>query len=137
MNRRLLTAVGATALLLSSALPAATFAASPASGRQFTRLDVSKIDPQIGPAMLANKPVTVMVQLKAAQATTAKATKAQQIASAKALKVAQDKLKPAIARAGGKVLGQYQYAYNGIKVRIAGRAIAALAALPGVRSIRG
>jgi subtilisin family serine protease len=137
MNRRLLTAVGATALLLGSALPAATIAASPTGSRQFTRLDVSKIDPQFGPAMLANKPVTVMVQLKAAPATRAKASKAQQIATAKVLKTAQNKLKPAITRAGGKVLGQYQYAYNGMKVRISARGIAALAALPAVKAIRG
>ena len=136
MNRRLLTAVGATALLLGSALPAATIAASPNASREFTRLDVSKIDPSIGPAMLSNKPVTVMVQLKGAQATTAKATKAQQVARARALKVSQDKLKPSITRAGGRVLGQYQYAYNGIKVRIAGRGVAALLALPGVAGIR-
>jgi len=136
MNRRLLIAVGATALLLGSALPAATIAASPSSSRQFTRLDVSKIDPQFGPAMLANKPVTVMVQLKGVPATRANASKAQQIATAKALKATQNKLKPAITRAGGKVLGQYQYAYNGIKVRISARRIAALAALPGVKAIR-
>ncbi len=137
MNRRLLTAVGATALLLGSALPAATIAASPNASREFTRLDVSKIDPQIGPAMLANKTITVMVQLKGAQATSAKVSKAQQVARAKVLKASQDKLKPAIARAGGKVLGQYQYAYNGIKIRIAGRGVAAIAALPGVAGVRG
>jgi minor extracellular serine protease Vpr len=137
MNRRLLTAVGATALLLGSALPAATIAASPDASRHFTRLDVSKIDPQIGPAILANKPVTVMVQLKAAAATTGKASKAKQIATARVLKASQDALKPAIGRAGGTVLGQYQYAYNGIKVRIAGRGVAALAALPGVAAVRG
>jgi subtilisin family serine protease len=136
MNRRLLTAVGATALLLGSALPAATTAASPDVRREFTRLDVSKIDPQIGPAMLANRTVTVMVQLKGAQATNGKATRAQQVARAKALKAGQDKLKPAITRAGGRVLGQYQYAYNGIKVRIAGRGVAVLAALPGVAGVR-
>jgi subtilisin family serine protease len=137
MNRRLLTAVGATALLLGSALPAATIAASPTGSRQFTRLDVSKIDPQFGPAMLANKPVTLMIQLKGAAATRAKVSKAQQIATARILKATQNKLKPAIVRAGGKVLGQYQYAYNGIKVRISARRIAALAALPGVKAIRG
>lgn len=136
MNRRLLTAVGATALLIGSALPAATTAASPAPSRQFTRLDVSRIDPSIGPAMLANRTVTVMVQLKGKQATHGKATKAQQVAAAKTLKATQDKLRPAIVRAGGKVLGQYQYAYNGIKVRIAGRAVAALAVLPGVVGVR-
>jgi subtilisin family serine protease len=137
MNRRLLTAVGATALLLGSALPAATFAASPNANREFTRLDVSKIDPKLGPAMLSNKPVTVMVQLKGAQATRANVSKAQQVTRAKALKATQDKLKPAITRGGGRVLGQYQYAYNGIKVRIAGRGLAALLALPGVAAIRG
>jgi subtilisin family serine protease len=87
--------------------------------------------------MLANKPVTVMVQLKAAAATRAKASKAQQIATAKVLKTTQNKLKPAITRAGGKVIGQYQYAYNGIKVRISARGIAALAAMPAVKAIRG
>jgi len=137
MNRRLLTAVGATAMLLGSALPAATTAASPQASRQFTRLDISKIDTQFGPAMLTNKPVTVMVQLRGAAATHGNASKAQQIATAKALKATQNKLKPAIIRAGGTILGQYQYAYNGIKVRIAGRGIAALAALRGVTGIRG
>jgi subtilisin family serine protease len=136
MNRRLLTAVGATALLLGSALPAATTAASPTPSRQFTRLDVSKIDPSIGPAMFRNRTVTVMVQMQGTQATTARATKAQQVARAKVLKAGQDRLKGSIAKAGGRVLGQYQYAYNGIKVRIAGRSIAALAKLPGVAAIR-
>lgn len=135
MNRRLLTAVGATALLLGSALPAATIAASPDVHRAFTRLDVSKIDPSISPAILSNKPVTVMVQLKGAAAITGKASKANQIASARTLKAAQDRLKPTIMRAGGQVLGQYQYAYNGLKVRIAGRGVAALAAMPGVVGI--
>ena len=136
MNRRLLTAVGATALLLGSAMPAATIAASPTASREFTRLDVSKIDPQIGPAILANKPVTVMVQLRGASATR-NIDKAQQVATAKILKSSQDKLEGAISQAGGTILGKYQYAYNGIKVRIAGRGVAALAAMPGVAAIRG
>jgi minor extracellular serine protease Vpr len=137
MNRRLLTAVGVTALLLGSALPTATIAASPNVQRAFTRLDVSKIDPSIGPAMLANRTVTVMVQMKGAPATSSRVAKVQQVARAKTLKAAQDKLKPAILRAGGKVLGQYQYAYNGIKVRIAGRSVAALATMAGVAGVRG
>src|SRR5207253_4883405 len=91
----------------------------------------------VGPAMLANKTVTVMVQMKGQGATTLKASKARQIAAARALKASQDKLKPAITRIGGKVLGQYQYAYNGLKVRINGRGVAALAAMPGVVGIRG
>jgi minor extracellular serine protease Vpr len=134
MNRRLL-AVAASAVLVAMLMPATAIAAAPT--RKFERLDVSKIDPKLGPAMLANKPVTVMVQLKGAAATNGKASKAQQVATAKTLKASQDKLKIAITRAGGKILGQYQYAYNGIKVRIAGRGVAALAALPGVTGIRG
>src|SRR5450759_5302276 len=134
MNRRLL-AVAASAVLVAMLMPATAIAAAPT--RKFERLDVSKIDPKLGPAMLANKPVTVMVQLKGAAATNGKASKAQQVATAKTLKASQDKLKIAITRAGGKILGQYQYAYNGIKVRIAGRGVAALAALPGVIGIRG
>jgi len=134
MNRRLL-AVAASAVLVAMLMPATAIAAAPI--RKFERLDVSKIDPKLGPAMLANKPITVMVQLKGAAATNGKSSKAQQVATAKTLKASQDNLKAAIARAGGKVLGQYQYAYNGIKVRIAGRGVAALAALPGVIGIRG
>src|SRR4029453_10621226 len=34
-------------------------------------------------------------------------------------------------------MGQYQYAYNGIKVRISGKGVAALAALPGVTAVHG
>ncbi len=136
MNRRLLTAVGATALLLGSTVPAATIAASPAAGRLFTRLDVSKIDPAISPAILSNKPVTVMLQLKGAAATTGKASKAEQVVRAKALKVTQNALRGSIVKAGGSILGQYQYAYNGVKVRVAGRDVARLATLPGVAAIR-
>ena len=138
MNRRLLTAVGATALLLGSALPAATTAASPAPSRQFTRLDVSKIDPSDRPGDARQQDRDRHGRdRRRAQATTGKATKAQQVAAAKALKASQDKIKPAIAAAGGKVLGQYQYAYNGIKVRIPAAHVAALAALPGVDGVHG
>lgn len=136
-NRRLGVAVAAIALIVASALPATVGAASPGTSREFTRLDVSKIDPKLGPAVLANKPVTVMLQLKGAPATARKISKAQQVATARQLKTAQDNLKARIVRAGGRVLGQYQYAYNGLKVRIAGRGIAALSALPGVAAVHG
>ena len=89
MNRRLL-AVAASAVLVAMLMPATAIAAAPI--RKFERLDVSKIDPKLGPAMLANKPITVMVQLKGAAATNGKSSKAQQVATAKTLKASQDNL---------------------------------------------
>jgi subtilisin family serine protease len=136
MNRRLGAVLAIAALIVAGVMPATAVAASPPS-RQFTRLDASNVDQTLVPAILANKPVTVMVQMKGAPATTRKVSKAQQVAAAKQLKVSQDAIKGRIAKAGGRVLGQYQYAYNGIKVRIAGRRIAALMALPGVVAVRG
>ncbi|MFI5100550.1 MAG: S8 family serine peptidase [Actinomycetes bacterium] len=49
-----------------------------------------------------------------------------------ALAAAQKGLRPALARLGARILGQYQDAYNGVKVRIALRDLARLTALPGV-----
>ena len=116
-------------------LPATAAAQSPS--RQFTRLDVSKIDPTLTPAVLANRPVTVMVQLKGSPAGAGKGlSKAQRIAAAKQLKAAQNGLTARIRTLGGSVLGSYQYTYNGVKVRIAGRGIAGLLALPGVAAVR-
>ena len=52
-----------------------------------------------------------------------------------ALKANQDALLAAIAAAGGRVLGEYQSAINGIKVEIDGGALAALQGLPNVETI--
>ncbi len=137
MNRRLGATLAVAALIVAGTLPAAAVAASPPAKRHFTRLDVSKIDPQISPAIQANKPVTVMVELADAPASGRAVARARQVTAAKQIKGRQDALKGGIARAGGRVLGQYQYAYNGIKVRISGKGVAALAALPGVTAVHG
>jgi subtilisin family serine protease len=135
MNRRLLVALGASALMIAGTVPAVS-AAGPT--RQFQRLDVSKIDPQLGPSLLANKPVTVVVQLKGAPVTARHGlSKGQQAAAARQLRDAQGRLDGAIRQAGGRILDRFQYAYNGIKVRIDGRSIPALSALPGVAAVRG
>ena len=42
----------------------------------------------------------------------------------------------AIKAAGGKVTGRYQYAYNGVRVRAAGKRLSDLAAIKGVVAIR-
>src|SRR5258705_4116533 len=78
MNRRLLAAIAAAALLVSAMLPATVGAASPGATREFTRLDVSKIDPKLGPAVLANKPATVIGPLKGPPAAARKLSKAHQ-----------------------------------------------------------
>ncbi len=122
-------------MLLAGLLPAGVAADEPQ--RQFERLDVSKIDAKLGPAMLNNRPVTVMVELEGAPASGANLTKAQRVAAAKELKRGQDALKGRIAALGAEVLGQYQYTYNGIKVRLEGREIGGLLALPGVNAVRG
>ncbi len=53
-----------------------------------------------------------------------------------ALATAQDALRPQLAALGAHVLGQYQDAYNGVKVRVALRDLARLTALPGVVSVQ-
>ena len=85
----------------------------------------SKIDPQIGPGRCwPNKPRSPSWSSSAARRPTR--PRACQgpaaAATAQVLSPAQDKLEARHQGAGGKVLGQYQYAYNGIKVRIAGPA---------------
>ena len=66
-----------------------------------------------------------------------KLSKSEKQAIAKDLQSAQDRLGGGIARAGGTVLGTYQFAYNGIKVRVDRSKLDDLAALPGVTAVRG
>ncbi len=51
------------------------------------------------------------------------------------LRARQDALLPSLTAMGARVLGQYQDAYNGIKVRVAARDVARIRALPGVRQV--
>jgi len=53
------------------------------------------------------------------------------------LRSRQDSIVPSIQRMGGTVLGQFQHAINGIKVRGTPEQIRALAALPGVVEVKG
>ena len=52
------------------------------------------------------------------------------------LAAAQNALRPSLAALGAQVLGQYQDAYNGIKVRVPLRDLARLTALPGVEGVQ-
>ena len=51
------------------------------------------------------------------------------------LRVQQDALRPSLAALGARVLGQYQDAYNGIKVRVGAGNVARLGRLPGVQRV--
>ena len=51
------------------------------------------------------------------------------------LRARQDALLPSLTALGARILGQYQDAYDGIKVRVATRELARIRALPGVRQL--
>lgn len=136
MNRRLLTALGATALLLAAALPGVTTAASP--NRTFERLALGKIDPKLRPALLDPKrQATVILQLAGKPVLERRGlTRAEKAAVKTQLKTAQNKLGKALRANGAQILGSYQVSYDGIKVHVALNKLAALARLPGVVAIR-
>jgi subtilisin family serine protease len=148
MNRRLLTAIAAAVLLIVASLPTTALAKPPT--RTWDRVDaetLGRIDPALAKEMLGggNRTVSVMVQLgaepvavRAAAAATAGRTlsKADKAAIRRGVKSTQDALKPAIARAGGKVQRQYQDAYNGMRVRTSVKNLGKIAALPGVVAVR-
>ena len=90
------------------------------------------------PPGMKNKPVTVMVQLSGDPVAVTDAAAAQPL-SATQKRQRSDQLgqqqAPVVQRArklGGTVLGTYQHAYNGVKVRINAGELDALAATPNV-----
>ncbi|MES2210332.1 MAG: S8 family serine peptidase [Chloroflexota bacterium] len=133
--KRLSVMLAVTALLVGILAPTAQ-GADPK--RQFKRIDISKIDPSFRPFMAdAARKLTVVVELAGDPANAvAGLTGKQRETHAKALKGGQSSVEASIKRLGGKVLDDYQYAYNGIKVQTSASKLAALAALPGVTGIR-
>jgi subtilisin family serine protease len=149
MNRRIAAALGTAALLVAVVMPTATIAKDPAT-RSFVRLDrsaIGKVDPRLLKQRLGggDRQVNVIVQLEGKPVALRSAdalargqtlSKADKAAMRAQLRRTQDSLKGGISRAGGKVLKQYQDAYNGIKVRVSLDEVARLAALPGVVAVR-
>jgi minor extracellular serine protease Vpr len=90
------------------------------------------------PLGVANQQITVMVQMAGDPVTVADAnaatplTKAQRDAKRAALRSAQLPAETKARSLGGKVLGNYQSAYNGFKVRIAADKVSDLSAIPNV-----
>ena len=97
-------------------------------------------------ASLSNKPVTVVVQMRgapvavrdvAAKHVGLKLNLIQKAQIRQHLRAKQNALHGSLAKAGAKIEGQMQDAYNGIQVVVPQKNISKLAALPGVTAIRG
>ena len=90
------------------------------------------------PLGVSNAPVTVMVQMAGDPVTVADAdaatplTGTQRSSRRAQLRQQQTSAAPTIRALGGQVLGTYQLAYNGIKVRIAANKVDSLRSIPNV-----
>jgi len=135
MDRRLFAALAASALMIAMAVPAGALAAKPTT-RGFDRVDVNKLDKTLLGKFLAGGDVDVIVELGGTAASARGISRQQQVVAARQLKATQDRLDGKIKSLGGKVQAKYQYAMDGIKLRVNGKKLAALAKLPGVQSIR-
>jgi minor extracellular serine protease Vpr len=144
MNRRLLSAAFGATMIVAAVIPATTMARTPQSAQVATRVAVPTIDHRLHAGMLADKVGNVMLELTAlpvvvraanARAAGTPLTASQEASARRALKSTQNALRKSIGAAGGRVLGQYQDAYNGIKVRVNLRQVGKLAKLPGVKAV--
>ena len=103
------------------------------------------VDPVLLPNGLDDtRLVSVMVELKGdpvavvhARARGRELSRAEKDAIKADLKARQDAIKSDIAARGGRVLGQVQSAYNGMRVQIRRADAAALSTLPNVVAVRG
>src|SRR5439155_25581442 len=93
------------------------------------------------PLALSKAPATVMIQLAGDPVAAVQGDRGRRLTAAErsqiqaALRSQQNALLPAIKNLGGQVLGQYQFAYNGIKVKIARSKVLSLLDLPGVTGV--
>jgi subtilisin family serine protease len=131
---------------LTLILPTAVSAQDPTRADRFEPAGISgTIDPQILPNALDDtRVVNVMLEMRGDPVAVVQSrdadkslSKAQRDRTKAELKARQDAIKGQIAAAGGRVLAQFQSAYNGIKVRISRQDVAALASLPNVIAVRG
>ncbi|OGN83767.1 MAG: hypothetical protein A2X23_01965 [Chloroflexi bacterium GWC2_73_18] len=142
MKRRLLVLVAVAALLGAAVLPTAATAKSPP---RFQRIDISGLGLKFMPVSLGtDRQVSVVLELAAEPVAVRQGealrqgrqlSKAEREAIRAALRSSQDKLKAGVAAAGGRVLRQFQDAYNGMTVRIPAAKVGALADLAGVRAV--
>ncbi len=137
-----------SAVLLVGASSPAAAAAPPAPGSTAGTVRAAEggtIDPSILRSLIdPNRPQTVVLELGSQPVAVheAEASASGSVMAPAAIDAVradllrnQVALLPAIERAGGRVLGQYQDAYDGVKVRVPASAVTALAALPGVVAV--
>ena len=100
------------------------------------------VQPVWTPLGLSKAPVTVVVQMTGDPVALKQAAAGRELSKAEksllkaGLEAQQDAIKPAIANLGGRVVADYQSAYNGIKVSIDPRKAAGLGQLPNVVAVR-
>jgi minor extracellular serine protease Vpr len=130
--RRARLLVGAASALLGLSLASAAFAAPPVAFSKGT------IKTKVGPMSQSDQLTNYIVELADAPVSAASAdaaspmSRSQKQQLAQSLRSQQNSVANQAKSLGGTVLASYQYAYNGIKVRIPAKQAAALAALPGV-----
>lgn len=131
--------VGSVALGVASAVPSTLADLLSARGVETIDLE-SELETRFGSWRTGlDETVLVMVKLEgepvaAAQADVLpqKLTPNQKDALKQTLRARQDALKPEIERLGGTVVGQYQVAYNGLKIEIPRSRLASLATVSRV-----
>ena len=139
MVRRLLVLVSALSLIVTGTV----FAQNPSPTDRFQEAPTGAIDPQILPNALDDvRTVTVMLEMSGdpvavveADAPNQELSGAERTRIKNELKARQDAIKGQVQASGGRVMSQLQFAYNGMKVRVARNEVAALAALPNVVAV--
>jgi minor extracellular serine protease Vpr len=132
-----LASVGLLAVVVGMAGDASMAMASPRSVKNFRATPAGSTVAQV-PLGVANTPVTAVVQLAGDPVAVADAAAAQPLTSGQKqqrkdqLKQQQAPVAQRVRELGGTVLGDYQSAYNGIKVRIAAGKAAQLTSLANV-----
>ena len=115
-----------------SAGPADRFVRTPLSGQSVSASPHGKRGEMTFVLKLAGDPVAVVRGRRRSK----HLEKAEAESIAKTLRARQDALIPTIEAHGAKVMGKFQHAINGIKVRASLDQIAALSQLPGVVSVK-
>ena len=129
----------AAVLSLTALLLVASGSAAPAPESADTE---GLVGPVWTPVGLRGGETTVVLQLSGDPVALVQAEKGRKLSKSEKqavktqLKATQDGLRGGIAKLGGTVLADYQFAYNGIKVRVDRSKLADLAALPGVTAVR-
>jgi subtilisin family serine protease len=128
------------AVLLSSTMVSAAMAQP---GNKAKRFEVLTDDLAVAAKRLRDRPLTVVLKLAAEPVAVVRArspdkqiSEGEQGQIENQLRQQQDALVPMIQSIGGEVLGQFQNAINGIKVRATRERIAEMARLPGVVEVK-